>query len=59
MGLLIYLYQTVLMIFYNHRLNNIFIIGKGSKAYISLPRDKGIKLSISEERNKRLAAKSV
>merc|ERR1712135_231899 len=40
------------------RLNNIFIIGKGSKAYISLPRDKGVKLSISEERNKRLAAKS-
>merc|ERR1712116_39207 len=40
------------------RLNNIFIIGKGSKAYISLPRDKGIKLSISEERTKRLAAKS-
>ncbi|EFX61505.1 hypothetical protein DAPPUDRAFT_304892 [Daphnia pulex] len=23
------------------RLNNVFIIGKGSKAYISLPRDKG------------------
>merc|ERR1712191_24469 len=40
------------------RLNNVFIIGKGSKAYISLPRDKGVKLSISEERNKRLAAKT-
>jgi len=40
------------------RLNNVFIIGKSSKAYISLPRDKGIKLSISEERNKRLAAKA-
>jgi len=40
------------------RLNNVFIIGKGSKAYISLPRDKGVKLSISEERTKRLAAKS-
>nr|SVE72933.1 EOG090X0615 [Ceriodaphnia reticulata] len=40
------------------RLNNVFIIGKGSKAYISLPRDKGVKLSISEERNKRLAAKA-
>nr|SVE78857.1 EOG090X0615 [Daphnia lumholtzi] len=40
------------------RLNNVFIIGKGSKAYISLPRDKGVKLSIAEERNKRLAAKA-
>jgi small subunit ribosomal protein S4e len=41
-----------------NRLNNVFIIGKGSKAYISLPRDKGVKLSIAEERNKRLAAKA-
>lgn len=40
------------------RLHNVFIIGKGSKAYISLPRDKGVKLSIAEERNKRLAAKA-
>jgi small subunit ribosomal protein S4e len=39
------------------RLNNIFIIGKGTKPYISLPRGKGIKLSIAEERDKRLAAK--
>ncbi|CAG5077519.1 Similar to RpS4: 40S ribosomal protein S4 (Lysiphlebus testaceipes) [Cotesia congregata] len=39
------------------RLNNVFIIGKGTKAYISLPRGKGIKLSIAEERDKRLAAK--
>jgi len=39
------------------RLNNIFIIGKGTQAYISLPRGKGIKLSIAEERDKRLAAK--
>ncbi|XP_043502663.1 40S ribosomal protein S4-like isoform X1 [Polistes fuscatus] len=41
------------------RLNNVFIIGKGLKAYISLPRDKGVKLSIAEERDKRLAAKGV
>uniref|UniRef100_A0A646QEX6 40S ribosomal protein S4 n=1 Tax=Hemiscolopendra marginata TaxID=943146 RepID=A0A646QEX6_9MYRI len=40
------------------RLNNIFIIGKGTKAYISLPRGKGVKLSIAEERDKRLAAKA-
>jgi len=40
------------------RLNNIFIIGKGNKAWISLPAGKGVKLSIAEERDKRLAAKS-
>lgn len=34
-------------------------IGKGTKAYVSLPRDKGVKLSIAEERDKRLAAKGV
>jgi len=40
------------------RLNNIFIIGKGNKAWISLPAGKGVKLSIAEERDKRLAAKN-
>lgn len=40
------------------RLTNIFIIGKGAKAYISLPKGKGIKLSVAEERDKRLAAKT-
>lgn len=40
------------------RLSNVFIIGKGTKAYVSLPKGKGIKLSIAEERDKRLAAKS-
>ncbi len=39
------------------RLTNIFIIGKGAKAYISLPKGKGIKLSVAEERDKRLASK--
>jgi len=39
------------------RLNNIFIIGKGTKTYISLPLGKGIKLTIAEERDKRIAAK--
>ena len=39
------------------RLNNVFIIGKGSKAYVSLPKGKGVKLSIAEERDRRLAAK--
>ncbi|MDK2413071.1 40S ribosomal protein S4, partial [Aphanizomenon sp. 202] len=39
------------------RLNNVFVIGKGTKAYISLPRGKGVKLSIAEERDRRLAQK--
>jgi small subunit ribosomal protein S4e len=32
-------------------------LGKGNKPYISLPKGKGIKLTIAEERDKRLAAK--
>lgn len=40
------------------RLTNVFIIGKGAKAYISLPKGKGIKLSVAEERDKRLAVKT-
>uniref|UniRef100_A0A2K5QFP0 40S ribosomal protein S4 n=1 Tax=Cebus imitator TaxID=2715852 RepID=A0A2K5QFP0_CEBIM len=39
------------------RLSNIFVIGKGNKPRISLPRGKGIRLTIAEERDKRLAAK--
>uniref|UniRef100_A0A7E4UMK8 Small ribosomal subunit protein eS4 n=1 Tax=Panagrellus redivivus TaxID=6233 RepID=A0A7E4UMK8_PANRE len=38
------------------RLNNVFIIGKGNNALVSLPSGKGIKLSIAEKRDKRLAA---
>uniref|UniRef100_A0A2K6DIW6 40S ribosomal protein S4 n=1 Tax=Macaca nemestrina TaxID=9545 RepID=A0A2K6DIW6_MACNE len=38
------------------RLSNIFVIGKGNKPWISLPRGKGICLTIAEERDKRLAA---
>jgi len=40
------------------RLTNVFIIGKAAKAYISLPKGKGIKLSVAEERDKRLASKT-
>lgn len=40
------------------RLSNVFIIGKGAKTYISLPKGKGVKMSIAEERDKRLASKS-
>jgi len=39
------------------RLNYIFIIGKLTKPYISLPRGKGVRLTVAEERDKRLAAK--
>lgn len=37
------------------RVNNIFVIGEGKKSVISLLPQKGIKLSLIEERNKRLA----
>lgn len=40
------------------RLTNVFIIGKSTKAFISLPKGKGVKLSIAEERDKRLASKA-
>merc|ERR1711893_206768 len=36
------------------RIGYVFIIGKGNKPYISLPKAKGVKLSIAEERDKRL-----
>jgi small subunit ribosomal protein S4e len=39
------------------RLNYVFIIGKGNKPFVSLPRGNGIRLSIAEERDQRLAAK--
>lgn len=38
------------------RLNNVFVIGDdASKPYVSLPKGKGVKLSISDERDKRRA----
>lgn len=40
------------------RLHNVFIIGKGTKTYVSLPKGKGVKLSIAEERDQRLANKA-
>jgi len=40
------------------RLNNVFPVGKGKQAWISLPRGKGVRLSIAEERDRRLAAKA-
>jgi small subunit ribosomal protein S4e len=38
------------------RLGNVFTIGKGTKPWVSLPKGKGIKLSIIEEQRKRDAA---
>jgi small subunit ribosomal protein S4e len=40
-------------------LSNVFIIGKGSSSIVSLPSGRGIKLSIAEERDRRIAAKKV
>jgi len=36
------------------RLQNVFVVGKGSKPWISLPKGNGIKLSIVEDRNKKM-----
>jgi len=35
----------------------IFVIGKGSMPYISLPRGRGLRLTVAEERDKRIAQK--
>lgn len=40
------------------RLTNTFVIGDHKKAWISLPKDKGVKLTIAEERDKRRARKA-
>jgi small subunit ribosomal protein S4e len=37
------------------RLSNVFVIGEGTQTWVSLPKAKGIKLSISEERDQRLS----
>jgi small subunit ribosomal protein S4e len=39
------------------RLSNIFVIGQGAQSWVSRPRDKGLKLTIAEERDRRLASK--
>jgi len=40
------------------RLSYVFVIGKGNKPWISLPTDKGVRKTITEERAKRLAVKA-
>jgi small subunit ribosomal protein S4e len=39
-------------------LSYVFLIGKGNKPWISLPVDKGVRKSIAEERENRLAVKA-
>jgi small subunit ribosomal protein S4e len=39
---------------FNTRLENVFVIGKGNKPWISLPKGNGIKLSIVEDRQSKL-----
>merc|ERR1711920_1041579 len=36
------------------RASNIFLLGKGNKALVSLPREKGVRKTIAEERDARL-----
>ncbi|WOL09501.1 40S ribosomal protein S4 [Canna indica] len=38
------------------RMGNVFTVGKGTKPWVTIPKGKGIKLSIIEEARKRLAA---
>ena len=40
------------------RLQNVFVIGKGDKPLISLPKGKGVRLNILQEQAKRDAAKA-
>merc|ERR1711973_548863 len=40
------------------RLGYIFVIGKGSKSYVSLPKGNGVRMTVAEERDKRLQAKA-
>lgn len=41
------------------RMTNVFVIGKGQKAMVSLPRQKGLRLTVAEERDRRLEAKQL
>ena len=41
----------------NFHLNNFFLL-QGNKPFISLPKGKGVKLTIAEERDKRLGVKA-
>jgi len=43
---------------FSTRLGNIFVIGEGNKPWVSLPAGKGVKLSITEERDQKRRAKT-
>ena len=36
----------------------VFVIGRGQKSWVSLPAGKGLRLSVAEERDRRLAGKT-
>ncbi|XP_064382981.1 small ribosomal subunit protein eS4-like [Halichondria panicea] len=40
------------------RMGNVFVIGKSNKAMVSLPKQKGVRLTIAEERDRRMDAKA-
>jgi small subunit ribosomal protein S4e len=40
------------------RLAYVFVIGRGQKSWVSLPAGKGLRLSVAEERDRRLAGKT-
>lgn len=44
--------------FQQNRSAYIFVIGKGNMPYVSLPRGRGLRLTVAEERDKRLAKKT-
>ena len=41
------------------RFTNVFVIGKGNKSMVSLPKHKGIRLTTAEERDRRIEAKQL
>jgi small subunit ribosomal protein S4e len=41
------------------RFTNVFVIGKGNKTIVSLPKHKGIRLTTAEERDRRIEAKQM
>ena len=40
------------------RMTNVFLIGKSNKPHVSLPKGKGVRLTIAEERDRRIAEKA-
>jgi small subunit ribosomal protein S4e len=44
---------------FSTRLTNAFVIGHDKKPVITLPKGNGVKLSLTEERNKRIFSKTV